>query len=648
MERLLEEIQVYQIELEMQNEELRRTSSQLDHARQEMTTLFDEAPVAYLTVDSHGWVKRANYRASIQFNVPGPGEAGADRIRLSSLVTDMGWLWFNRNLLTQQQFSEVVRGEVEFKNPSGHRWPGVVEGRWVHQDETDVLLIAVRDISVLRATEARHKRATQDIATLIANLPDALFVLRDGAILYVNEAASKLLCQPAFTLQGLLFTDFLHPSEFSDFAQWLKAPEGYATEFTITDSNERTVPAEFRRMTGQFEGGAATLILVRDLQHQRQLEAQIAQKNRMAAVGMLVAGVAHEINNPLAYMLNALEVMRLNLNDGAAANVDEIHEMLEVAHDGGQRVARIVSELRTLYVDRDDAPPTQCAVNTLIQDLLRVLHPKMDYQTRVSSILGRVPNITVQRDRLSQVLLNLVTNAAQAMPEGRSPADNLVQIRTWERSDVVHIAVSDNGTGISKSDIEKIFDPFFTTRHSIGGTGMGLSLCQTFIQQFGGWLTVDSTPGEGSTFTIHIPIMATTQPVEAVSPPPTEPHAQLGRVLIVDDEPFIRTTLTRLLELVADPIAVCSAPEAIELLTTEDDPGFDLILCDWWIPDGGGDVLLPWLKTHRPEQSRRTLLMTGLGHLESPEISEVAGERPVLGKPFKLEQLYAAVAALEH
>ena len=647
MERLLEEIQVYQIELEMQNEELRRTTTQLTHARQEMATLFDEAPMAYLTVDSLGWIKRANYRASTQFNIPGPGEIEVEHIRLKSLVSDSGWLWLTQHLLSKQQFNQVIRGELEFKNRSGHRWPGVVEGRWLHQGQESLLLLATRNISVLQETKAQRERAVKDFANLISNLPDALFVLRDGHIRYANEMASALLCQPAFTLQGLPFTDFIHPSEFPSFAQWLKAPEGHAEEFTVTDATGRTVPTEFRRMNGLFEEEPAVLLLVRDLQHQRQLEAQIAQKNRMAAVGMLVAGVAHEINNPLAYMLNALEVMRFNLDKGDALNLAEINEMLEVAHDGGRRVARIVSELRTLYVDRDDAPPIECSVNTLIQDLLRVLHPKMDYQARVSSILGRVSNITVQRDRLSQVLLNLVTNAAQAMPEGRPPAENLVQLRTWERGNVVHIAISDNGVGIEKKDIGQIFDPFFTTRHTIGGTGMGLSLCQTFIQQFGGWLTVDSTPGEGSTFTIHIPITATPTHVESDSAPPQE-RGHLGRILIVDDEPFIRTTLARLLESVSEPLTVSSAPEAIRILTEDEGLRFDLILCDWWIPEGGGDVLLPWLKTHRPEQSRRTLLMTGLGHIDSPEIGEVAEARPVLGKPFTLDQLYSAVATLTH
>ncbi|MFP2911938.1 ATP-binding protein, partial [Pyxidicoccus sp. 3LFB2] len=365
----------------------------------------------------------------------------------------------------------------------------------------------------------------------------------------------------------------------------------------------RTRVAEVVSLPLRFDGQPAVVSIARDVTEQRQLQARLTLADRLASVGTLAAGIAHEINNPLAFVLSNLgflaEEFRHHLppGDGAAAlqarlkgapDLGEWQEVLNEACEGAERVRQIVRQLKT-FSRPDEERVTPLDMHSVLESVAMMAANEIRHRAQLKRDYGEIPPVMANEGKLSQVFLNLVVNAAQAIPEG---AAHRHEIRLATRRDGygrVVVEVTDTGVGIPREVIDRIFDPFFTTKPVGVGTGLGLSICHSIVSGLGGDITVESELGRGTTFRVVLP---TTEP-EVVAKPlasasQTARAAPRGRVLVVDDEPAVGRVLQRILREHQVEVAN-SGRQALELL--EHGPEPDAVLCDVMMPDlTGRDV----------------------------------------------------------
>lgn len=370
------------------------------------------------------------------------------------------------------------------------------------------------------------------------------------------------------------------------------------------------------------------LITVRDITRQEALEtellqaerargeasteAQVARANHLAQLGTVAAGVGHEINNPLAFMLINLELALDELiphmaadptGTRSAARLDELRDMLDDTRTGARQIQGVVRELQQFSRSSvADAAPTDVRefVGRAAHMAAHTFPPDLDFSYAHTG--GARAHCAAAK--LSQVVINLLTNAAHAV-SGTEGAR--IRLRTDGDDTGLHITVTDNGCGIPADQLERVFDPFFTTKPVGQGTGLGLAVCRTIISELGGRLTVDSTVGRGTSVRIWLPVAAEA-PAPAPAPAPaTAAPTGLPTVLVVDDDPQVRTALSRLLR----DFAVTLAASGAEALALVQSRRFDRILLDLAMPGMSGMETHQALQRTAPDQADRVLFLTG-------------------------------------
>jgi signal transduction histidine kinase len=256
-----------------------------------------------------------------------------------------------------------------------------------------------------------------------------------------------------------------------------------------------------------FEGAAAVLTFIRDVTKRNEERAHLIQTDRMATIGTLAAGVAHEINNPLGYVMLNLEVFGRELADlvedpGARARV---RERLEMVQEGTRHIATIVRDLKSFC--RPDSSPRPIDVREVLESAINMAMTEVAGRARLVRDYTPVRPVLADRARLGQVFLNLLLNAAQALVDGESTHEIRVTLRS-EEAKLVRIEIADTGHGIDPAHMQRIFEPFFTTKPPGIGTGLGLSISQSIVHGMKGRLTVESEIGRGSTFCVRLPSTA--------------------------------------------------------------------------------------------------------------------------------------------
>jgi CheY-like chemotaxis protein len=372
------------------------------------------------------------------------------------------------------------------------------------------------------------------------------------------------------------------------------------------------------------------------------MEAQLLTANRLASVGTLAAGLAHEINNPLAFILSNVE-FALALLEKSGGD-PELVRALEDTRDGGRRVREIVRGLQA-FARRGDFQET-LDVREVARAAASMVSNELRHRARLVVEAGDVPPVRASASGLGQAFLNLLANAAQAIPEGHA-AENVVRVATSTAADGrAVVEVSDSGVGIPPELLPRIFDPFFTTRPVGAGTGLGLSTCHGIVTAAGGEITVESAVGKGTTFRVLLP--PAPPPVEEPSPPKSEPAppARRLRILVVDDEPLVGTAVARTLSSEHEVVTRTSA----EVVLREVLAGarYDLILCDLMMPNMTGMELHARLAATSPDAARRMVFLTGGAFTTAAqEFIERTGIEP-LEKPFDPRALRERIArALE-
>ncbi|MEP7123906.1 MAG: PAS domain S-box protein [Byssovorax sp.] len=536
----------------------------------------------------------------------------------------------------------------------------------------------LRDVTARERTEEALRRSEASFRALIELLPDGVVVHRGGRILYVNpEGVTRLGYDVASELVGRPVADIIHPDDRAEVAGRLariaatgKPLEMREDRFLKRDGS--TGLAEVVALQVMFDGAPAIVALSRDVTEQKQLQAQLAQADRLASMGLLAAGVAHEINNPLTYMMLNLEHIRRELPDlgGVLARVrgeliaalgeDAAAAILEragvevatqqarilearatEAADGARRVAKIASDLK-VFARADTDERAAVNVNTLLDKAIDIAANELRFRATIRRHYGDVPRVLGNAGRLSQVFLNLVVNAAHAIDEG-APRENAVHITTQRRGGEVWIEIADTGRGILPEHLGRLFDPFFTTKAAGLGSGLGLSICDTIVRAHGGRIEVVSEPGRGSRFTVCLP---ESDMIDAPKPEPIPPSVSpssthRARILIVDDERAMRTTLAALLSDRYEVLTADSGASAIGTLAR--DSAFDAVLCDLMMPEVSGVDVYAWMQSNAPALAQKVVFMTGGAF--TPRARDLLDRVPDrhVEKPFELSELSAAL-----
>jgi signal transduction histidine kinase/ActR/RegA family two-component response regulator len=374
-------------------------------------------------------------------------------------------------------------------------------------------------------------------------------------------------------------------------------------------------------------------------QRLRVMEARLQVSDRMASLGTLAAGVGHEINNPLSYVLANLTVIADSFSAvgplGPLERADLEGAVKEAQH-GAERVRQIVRDLKTFSRHGDDERRVSVDLRRVMKSALRMAQYELRYRARIVESFHATPTVSANEGRLGQVFLNLLVNAAHAVPEGDVDA-NEVRIRTFTRTDGFAVAeVEDTGMGISPDIARRVFDPFFTTKPQGAGTGLGLSICHSIVTSYGGEITFDSEVGRGTTFRVSLPpaTVARKDPAAAA----TRVGGPSARILIVDDEPFVGAALRRLLR-EHDVTVVSSALEAIEALSKG--ARYELILCDLMMREMSGMEFHAALERAMPEDVHRVIFMTGGAF--TPEAKSFLERESIvhLEKPIEASQVRA-------
>jgi PAS domain S-box-containing protein len=493
----------------------------------------------------------------------------------------------------------------------------------------------------LASSEHRYRVLTESAHDAICTLSP------EGAIRDGNGRLESVLGLSKHQIIGRNIADFAGPGAKNEFL------EGYRK--AVATGAGRTAPVEIQRSGGEIvlvefsvaalEVGEERLVFAigRDVTEQVRTQAQLLVSDRMASIGALAAGVAHEINNPLTTVVANLElaardVGRLAKKFSASEDVEELESEIRDAREGAERVREIVRDLR-IFSRSEEERRGPVDVHRVLDSSLRMATNETRHRAQVVKDYGEVPPVLANESRLGQVFVNLIVNAAQAIQEGHADS-NEIRIRTRVAgAERVVVEIADTGHGMSPDVLKRLFTPFFTTKEIGVGTGLGLAISHRIIATMGGDMEVESVEGKGTTFRLTLPVA---DGEEAFPSVPVAAAAQRrGKVLVVDDELSVGRTIGRMLSEEHDVEATTSAAEALDRIARGE--RFDVILCDLMMPVMTGMDLHERLERAGTGYADRMVFLTGGAFTPRARAFFDRVPNARLEKPFALQTLRALV-----
>ncbi|HEX7900997.1 MAG TPA: ATP-binding protein [Planctomycetota bacterium] len=505
--------------------------------------------------------------------------------------------------------------------------------------------VAFLDISAEVAAKVERQRMEARLALAVNNAPiviwatdrDGVITLSEGAGLAgLGVASGQLVGQSVFAL----YKD--HP-EIPRFIRRGLAGETLSYTVRVGDTVFDTWMMPIRDPSGALNGVSA---LSHDVSEMRKLQANAIQNDRAIAIGTLAASVAHEINNPLTYMLGHLDLLNDELNrlerdlpslpeaarDALSSRLGRLREAVEPARAGTQRIASITRELGTFSRPSADED-ARVDARAVVTSVLKLVRKEVEARAELRLDLGETAAVRGNASRLTQVVLNLMVNATQALSEERR-GSNRITVLTRNEGGQVAIEVGDSGPGIPPRDRERVFEPFVTTKEVGQGTGLGLFVSRNIVRGFGGTLTVGDQPGGGALFRVLLPaagpaMLPPRLPKPAASSGPASAH-----VLIVDDDPPVAALLRARLAAGGYQATIEKDPtQAVELLASGGDR-VDLVYCDLMMPGMSGMDVADALEARAPGQLAKVVFMTGGAFTPRAQAFRERHADRVVDKPF--------------
>ena len=440
----------------------------------------------------------------------------------------------------------------------------------------------------------------------------------------------------------------IHPDDRDGVAKTMRDAvergESFDVEYRIVRSSGELGWLQAKGRVVTDRGGQRSRVFgtIVDLTEKKLVDTTLRFADRLIAAGTLAAGVAHEINNPLAYVLGNVELVRRGLQAFPAVEPvvrDSLAQML----DGLERIRDVVADLRS-FARPEEEVVARTAPRAVCDAAIRIVSSLVRHRASVTTEFSDdTPAVIANESRLGQVIINLIVNASHAMPD-RPAADNQIVVRTRRLpTGDAAIEVADNGTGIAPDVLPRLFDPFFTTKAGGEGTGLGLSVCQSIVTSLHGRIDVDTTPGKGTTFSVVLPA-APVVSIASAPPPHATASAAGRRLLVIDDEPLLRRVLGNMLTPQGYEVVEAESGRAgVELAASG--PPFDAVLCDLMMPDLDGTAVHAELVRLRPSVASRMVFVSGGAVTDRARAFVERPDIVLLAKPFTMEQLLAAIEA---
>ncbi len=487
-------------------------------------------------------------------------------------------------------------------------------------------------------------------ATLLDNVQDAVNLSDiDGNIIYVNETACTSL---GYSREELLKVNLgeLDTAEYAHTLKWRNQELTKKKHTTFETANFRKdrsmIPVEVHARLIEVGGKKLVLSIDRDIterkrmeEERKEMEQKAHQESRLASIGEMASGVAHEINNPLVGVVGFAQLLmeRKDLPD-------DVRGQLKMIHDGGQRVASIVKRL--LSFTRQRKPErTYVDINQIIEATLEMRAYEMGTASIkvVTQFDSGLPWTMADAGQLQQVFLNLVINAEKEMSLAHGKGN--LHIKTETIGNKIRISFKDDGPGIAKENLDRIFDPFFTTREVGQGTGLGLSVCHGIIAEHNGRIYAESKPGRGATFIVELPVISEDRQAKKAEPVTEEPgKVAEARILVVDDEPTNRQYLSEVFTGEGHEVeTVDNGGDALKMI---EKGSYDLILADIKMPGMNGVELYQRIQKTVPSLAGRVVFITGdvMGENTMKFLSST--EAPYVTKPFDSKKLKGTINRL--
>jgi PAS domain S-box-containing protein len=484
------------------------------------------------------------------------------------------------------------------------------------------------------------KESEEKYRTVIEGAHDGICLIgMDQRIKYANKRMEEIQGYPQEELIGMDFRDFLDEESKQLMAdRYLRRQKGekLSPRFELVvfrkDGEIRNVEIN-ARVVKDREGNFNYIVFTKDITEKKKMEEQLLQTEKLRALAEMASGVAHDFNNALASILGNAQLLLFTVKD------EEVKESLKVIEKVAKDSARTVRRLQDFTRKRVHQELFMVDVNSIIKDSIEITKPKWkdEVQSRGNRIeivlnLEEISTVSGSPSELREVITNMIFNAVEAMPEGGK-----IEIQTFQKRKKVFIQISDTGMGIAEEVKKKIFEPFFTTK-SFSNTGLGLSMSYGIIKRFGGEIGVESKVGHGTTFTIILPIGG--EGKEEAIPPSTIKKGRKARILVIDDEEFVRDILSRTLAQVNHQVTLAEDGEkGIQLFK---EGKFDMVLTDLGMPGMSGWEVCRTIKELSPQTP--VGMITGWGTEMSRTKMEEYGLDFIISKPFDFNQILNMVA----
>ena len=498
----------------------------------------------------------------------------------------------------------------------------------------------LRDITDPKRAQDTLARSEARYRHLVESASDAIVTLdANGRFTTVNHAAENISGYRREELVGQWFAPMLPdddlPKALAHFQQALAGETGlFETQFYRKDGEVRIISVTYSTPQKDEE----VLCLIRDVTDQKMLQEQLIQSEKMSAIGQLVSGVAHELNNPLAGISAFAQLLlaekRFPPDQRTAA---------ETIYSEARRASRIVQNLLT-FARQHKAEKGPTAINQVLDDTLEL----RGYELRVRGIDVRreydesLPDTMGDAHQLQQVFLNLITNAEQAMERSDGHHHRLT-VRTRRAGDAIRIEIEDTGGGIPPNLVERIFNPFFTTKPTGSGTGLGLSISLGIVREHEGRIWAENAQQSGARFVVELPILEPRTSGEFPALAAVHPVGDNLRILVVDDEASVRVSLQRYLASRGHEVETTAS--GLDALARLRATAYDAVIVDMRMPDLSGEQLFERLRGDDPAHAERVIFTTG--DLVSDQMRRFldGSGRPCVPKPFEFASFDQALPA---
>jgi two-component system, cell cycle sensor histidine kinase and response regulator CckA len=501
-------------------------------------------------------------------------------------------------------------------------------------DGTDLVIVVFTDITAEVLAIADREKAEAHLDLALQHAPITIYALdTEGVITLARGAGIRAAGLPPDLVGRSVLELFPSDSPVTACVRRALAGETMVETLPAGEAFFDAFMTPVRNREGRITGviGIAT-----DVTQQRRLQAKAIQNDRVMAMGTLAASMAHEINNPLSYILGSLDEID---RTWARQDPESLRASLKAVRAGAERIRDVTRDLRS-FSRPDEESVSAVELRAVVGAVLELVRKDIEARARLVLKIEDTPAVRANEARLVQVVLNLLVNAWQALEPG-DPERKQIGLSTYRDGLNAVVEVWDSGPGIPVEDRDRIFEPFFTTKPVGQGTGLGLFVCRNIVSGFGGEISVRDRPGGGSVFRVILPA-AVAPAGRKLTPPLGSPRfsatparsSRRARILIVDDDEWVSRTLVKRLEHDFDARAERDGARAVALILA--DPGLDLVFCDLVMQGLTGMDIYARVQGSGPELLPRLVFMTG-GAFTS-EAADFVEQHPeaVVYKPFDI------------